>query len=70
MATATVKVVPDLSGFTEAVARAEHAAVLHKFAKWLSDKGMLNIGGQGWRPNGLPGLVDEYIESGSDASES
>jgi hypothetical protein len=71
--TATIKIVPDLTGFTESIRKAQYAIVLHGFALWLSTQGLLNIGGQGWRPGGLATLVDQYLattEGDESASES
>jgi hypothetical protein len=52
---AKIKIVPDLSGFTEAINRALHAIVLHRFVLWLMSHG--HISGE---PE-LTDLVDQFI---------
>lgn len=67
--TATIKVVPDLTGFTESVRKAVFSLALHSYTVWLTNKGYIDIGGKGWKPAG--DLVDQYLaESDGSASES
>jgi hypothetical protein len=67
--TVTVKVIPDLTGFTGSVRKAVFSLALDSYTVWLTNKGYIDIGGKGWKPAG--DLVDQYLaESGEGASES
>jgi len=61
--TATIRIVPDLTGFTESLTKAQHAIILHGFAMWLKKNGHL-IGQAPSR------IVDEYLATTTESDES